>query len=418
MVSTEQKHVTILGAGVVGVCCALKLLRDGHKVLLVDKGFPGSGCSSGNAGVLASGSFVPHSTPRIYKSIPKMLFNPLGPLSVRWRDLPSLMPWLFKFFLNGKVRIVDSNAQALSFLTLNSEEEHFKLARGTDAERFLERRMFLSVYDGEAAFINDNYVWELKRLYGANIVEYKGPEVFEIEPALSPRFTHMRGITGAGVCRDPEAYVRALYEVFLAEGGQFKFCHVRDIEIGPVGPRRLISDDIVIDVSCLVIAAGAFSNYFVKLLGSSVPLIGERGYHVMVKEPGVRLTNTILLERGKFVMTSMTDGMRLAGTSEFASIDAMPNWSRTKMIEKLGQKALPGLRLDNTSRWMGHRPTLPDSLPVIGRSPKYENVFFAFGHQHIGLTCAPKTGELIAALVLGREPNIDISKFDVSRFMP
>ena len=413
---SEKKHITVLGGGIVGICCALKILRSGCSVVLLDRAAPGEGCSRGNAGVLATGSFVPNSLPGVYKSLPRMLLDPLGPVSMRWRDFPIFIPWFKEFLSKAKMSEAHKISQALATLTLNAYDDHLQIAQGTNAEKYLEQRMFLSVYEGCSAFKKDELAWELKRIYGAKVVEYFGSEIFEIEPELSPRFSHMRGVAGAGVCRDPEAYVKALWRTFEREGGTYKKCFVKDIDFDASGPRRLIFDGGEMNISNLVIAMGANSAYFAKLLGCYVPLISERGYHVMLPTPNVKLTNPVLIERGKFVMTSMEGGMRLAGTSEFAKSDAPANWNRAKAILKLGQHALPNLNSSNSEEWMGERPSLPDSLPVIGQSPVYQNVFFAFGHQHVGLTSAPKTGEIIADLILGRIPNRDLSSFRADRF--
>ena len=411
-----RRNVTVIGAGIVGMASAIHLQRDGHDVTVVDRLPPGEGTSFGNAGIMTPSAFVPVTTPGFLRKVPKMLFDPMGPLSLRWSYLPRALPWLLSYVGNATPEKVETTATALSGLTSGSVQEHQALARGTGAEPFLHPATYAYVYKDEAQFERESYTWGLRRRHGAKMTLLRGPEVREMEPAVAPDYTFAVALHDHGYVSDPSRLVKALAEQLERAGGRVLRREVRDIEIGPAGPTRLLTDADPLDLDLLIVAAGAWSGGLAKRLGNPVPLESERGYHVVLTDPGIAPRVAIMSSTGKFVATPMDMGLRVAGLVEFGGLEGAPNFKRARTLLKHVKLLYPDANTESFTEWMGHRPALPDSLPVIGCSPHFENVYFAFGHQHIGLATGPKTGRLIADLVAGRRPNIDISAFGIERF--
>ena len=413
---TAPGGVTIIGAGIVGIASAVNLQRAGYDVTVVDKGPPGEGASLGNAGIMASSAVVPVPTPGIWKKVPGMLLDPMGPLSVKWSHVLGMLPWFADYLRNSSRERVETIASGLSDILSGSVEEHKQLARDTKAGQWLKPSPYIYLYRKKADFRKEAFAWDLRQRHGARFEFLRGEEVQELDPTISREFTFALVLEGHGFVRDPLRLVRSLAEDLVRNGGTVLQREVTDIEIGADGPERLITPEGPIEVETLVVAAGAWSGKLAARLGSPVPLESERGYHVVLTAPGIAPKYPIMSSSGKFVATPMEMGVRLAGLVEFAGLEAPPNYKRARTLLKHARVLFPDVRTEEFTEWMGHRPALPDSLPVIGRSPHYDNVYFAFGHQHVGMTGGPKTGRLIAEIVQGRTPNIDMEPFSVTRF--
>jgi D-amino-acid dehydrogenase len=237
-----------------------------------------------------------------------------------------------------------------------------------------------------------------------------------MEPALSPDYKYGFFLPDNGHVRNPLRVVQVLAQHFTENGGRIERAAVHDFKLGADGPVALLTDAGEVPVEHVVIAAGAASQRLAARLGTRVPVAPERGYHIEIPEPGVELRMPVTDGEVKFVATPMENGLRLAGTSEFRHADAPANWARAKALATLGPKMLPELRVENYSEWMGTRPSTPDSLPIVGPAPRCRRVYFAFGHGHFGLMAAPPTGQIIADLIAGRAPRIDITPFRPERF--
>jgi D-amino-acid dehydrogenase len=257
--------------------------------------------------------------------------------------------------------------------------------------------------------------WRLRRERGAELRLISQEELREIEPDLSPDYEAAIVMQGQGRTTNPQRLLTVLTERMLAQGGKMTRAEVGAIRPdaegvaleGGMGSRR---------VGRVVVAAGAWSAHLLKSMGLRVPLETERGYHLTIRDPGVTINNTIM-EAGRMVVaSSMQDGLRLAGTVELAGLKPAPDYRRSRMLETLGRAMFPGLRPGEASEWMGHRPSLPDSLPVIGHAPGHRNVLLAFGHSHLGLSGGAPTGRLIAQLAAGETPAIELSPFRLDRF--
>ena len=411
-----KRKVTVIGAGIVGMASAVHLQRDGHDVTVVDRVPPGDGCSFGNAGIFATASMIPVSTPGLIWSVPKYLIDPLGPLSLRWSYLPRMIPWLVSFLCNGSPARMARIADALSTLLAASVEAHQRLAAGTGAERWIRPSPYILAYENKAAFETDRRLWEMRRQRGARYDLLDGDALRQIEPALAHDFSFAVQLHDHGHALDPARLVKALAEHFLRHGGTVLERDVTDIEVGPDGPTRLLTSEGPLDIDVLVIAAGAWSARLLRPLGYRVPLESQRGYHVTIEDPGVEPRIMCFPAENKFAITPMDMGLRLGGTAEIAGLDAPPDFARARVFLELGKRILPGLQTAKYTEWDGHRPCTPDSLPLLGAAPRHPDLYFAFGHGHQGLLGASNTGRVIAEVVSGRPPSIDLEPFRADRF--
>lgn len=412
-----KRHFTVLGAGVVGLCCAISLQREGHRVTLIDRLEPGAGTSSGNAGLIQIDAVVPIATPGILSKIPKMLLDPSGPLVVRWRYLHRIAPWLVRFALAARPANVERISIALALLLDRSNEAWESLIGLAGAQDLWRQTGELHVYRRKDAWLAAQASHALRRRRGSPLQDLTVAELRQIEPVLS-RDLHAGVFTPtANSVTHPFHLSQRLAAYFRRSGGEIVRDNVRRFTPAADGrPARLVTDTGARDLDALVIAAGAFSKPFAKAAGVRVPLDTERGYHLWLPDPGVEMRRPILAGDYRFGIVPMTGGLRLAGTVEFAGTEIPPYWRRADILGELAAEFVPGLNLAGAERWMGFRPALPDSLPVIGRAPGHRDVYLAFGHGHLGLTMAAVTGALIADLAAGRSPRVDLAPFRPDRF--
>ena len=414
--SGTRCEVAVIGAGIVGTVCACYLRREGRDVTLLDRAGPGEATSFGNAGGIGPSSVIPIATPGMLKQIPKWLLDPAGPLHLRWSYLPHVLPWLIRFLRAGAESKVRRISAALAALNSETFQAYAPLLEEAGLKHLIRRDGHLFVYRAKGGLEDDALGIELRRDLGFEMHVLGADEIHQLEPALARIFECGVFFPDGGLCTNPFGLVRGLAEHFRNSGGTLLRREVRGFEMGPTGPRRILTDDGDLDAERVVIAAGIHSTVFTRQLGYSVPLESHRGYHVTLPDPGVMPQRLVFPADYKFAITPMDMGLRFAGTVELAGIEAPPNFERARTLLRIGRRVLPDLRADVHSEWMGHRPCLPDSLPVLGVSPRHENVYFAFGHGHEGLVGASKTGQLIADLIGGRPPSIDLTPFRIDRF--
>ena len=410
------REVTVVGAGIIGMCAASYLQRAGVKVKVVDERPPGMATSYGNAGGLSSGGFVPLSYPGIVKQVPKWLFDKDGPLVVRPAYLPRALPWLIAFLRAGNAETYRRSAKALSALTMPLFENLMPLVKDAGALHLVKRVGQLHLYSSSEAFAADAGGRNIRRELGCNLSELGEDEIRQMEPTLAPIFKHAVHFPDHGHCTDPHGLVDALAGAFKRNGGEIVEAKVRGIEAGPDRATAIETSRGRMAVDELVVAAGAWSKPLAAAIGHRVPLESQRGYHALVAEPAVAPNRNLMWAEKKFVATPMDKGVRFAGTVEIAGLDAPPDYQRADILLGHGRKMFPGLKGGEVTRWMGHRPCLPDTVPVIGRSPNVRNVTFAFGHGHIGLICASTTGRLVGEIVSGAVPSIDPAPYRIDRF--
>ena len=407
---------TVLGAGIVGVCTALALQREGFAVTLLDRDEPGRGCSFGNAGIIHTGGCVPLATPGIIGRAPGMLLDPEGPLVIRWRYLPRLLGWLTRMAAASRPDRVEASSRALAPLALAAGGAYLPVLREAGAESLLRARGELYVYRTRAAFESAEWEMNLRRRFGVPVEELEGKAVRDMEPALAPdcRYAHYQPASAYTV--NPFRLVQSLATLFASKGGSIQRTEVRAARPDGSGGALLATAGGELAAGNLVVCAGAFSGRFAASFGSHVPLETWRGYHLMVPNGIVQLNGVVVDGEMHFAVTPMEEGIRVAGLIELASLDAPPNYARADLFIRPAQALIPGFPAEATSRWMGHRPGLPDSVPVIGRSARHRNVYFNFGHGMLGLTFGAVTGQLVADLAAGRQGAIDMAPYRADRF--
>lgn len=416
MTTNEQNPVVVIGAGIVGVCCALYLLRDGHRVVLVDKVGPGEGTSFGNGSIVTEEAVVPVQTPGIAKSVPGMLADPLSPLAIRWSYLPQIAPWLLQFVRASSPKRVEEVSIALRQLLRGALAAYDPLLEAAGIRDMIRRSGWVAVYETEAGFRSYQSKLELQRRRGVKLEVLEAEELRQLEPSLAPIFC--RGVFYPDVAHTVNnfRFVQELAAAFVRLGGEIRRQAVTGLAQADGRVTAVATEAGTIACSGVVIAAGAWSKTLTAMLGSRPPLDTERGYHLTLPNPGVELRLPVYSTERGFVCTALETGLRLAGTVELGGLKAEPNWQRAEVLYRNASRWFPNLERSGESRWMGYRPSMPDSLPVIGRAPHHRNAVFAFGHGHIGLSLGARTGALVSDLVAGRDPGIDLTPYRPDRF--
>jgi len=414
------KKIGVIGAGIIGMAIANCLQRDGHDVFVVDPNEPGRGASFGNAGVFGTSSVVPMSMPGVIRQVPKWLTDPLGPLAVRLTYLPFIAGWLARYIAAGRPDRVEAQARALKDMLGRAVDNLAPLVEAANASKVFHRNGSLFVYRSIESYAKDRTAWDLRARNGVAWDELDAGALRQFEPSLSSNCAYGIFVRTNGHTSNPHALVTHLAENLVKHGATIHRTAATGFafDSGRLKAIRTPLGDISADAS--VVAAGAFSRSLSAQLGDQLPLETERGYHIMISDPEVRPKVPVADQDGKFVASPMDTGLRLAGTVELAGLDAPPNWERARILLRQARGLLPALREDypeeRLSLWMGHRPSFPDSLPVIDRSKRSPDVLYAFGHGHVGMASSGMTGMVVADLIGGRPPTIDLAPFRASRF--
>ncbi|MFD4839230.1 NAD(P)/FAD-dependent oxidoreductase [Achromobacter sp. NPDC058515] len=396
------KQVIVLGAGIVGVCCALELLRRGLSVTLVDQQEPGMETSMGNAGVLARSSLMPFNHPGLWGQLPRLLRNDTVQFRYRPRYLAKNLGWATRFLLSARPSVFQQTAQALDGLIRLSAPEHLKLLDACGARRRLRDTGWIFLYRSEQA-------WNSGELSRRTYARYQVPtqtlhptELAELEPALSPLFHRALWIQGSYSVDDPHEVVAAYAELFRREGGAFRRLAATGIRRDGQGwtvQGSQASESLSADR--LVVALGPWSKNLLKTTGIDLPMAFERGYHMHYSGVnGASVTRPVYDTGGGYVLSPMARGLRLSTGVELDACDAPARPDQLDLAEARAREAFPlGRRLDPAA-WLGRRPTLPDSRPMIGQAPRHPGLWLALGHQHIGFSTAPGTAKILAELML------------------
>ncbi|WP_025771055.1 NAD(P)/FAD-dependent oxidoreductase [Thioalkalivibrio sp. HK1] len=420
MNDSPPEKVVVIGAGIVGVCCALELQERGVSTVLIDRQEPGAegAASFGNAGMLSSASLVPLPAPGMLKKVPGWLLNRDGPLAIRWSYLPTLLPWLIRFLRAGNDRRQRSGTAALAALHARTLELHARLARRAGVPDLTVPVEHLQVYRSKRSIDEGFKEWDLRRAHGIDFERIDRRTLAEMEPDLSSHYTQAMLIRDQGRTTDPGRLVQALARRFVDIGGRFVHAEVRAIQ-GDSGRIRSVSvgdGDRCIEGEGFVLSAGIFSKRIGLSIGLSIPLDSENGYHITCPEPKVRISHTVMDGEYKLVANPMDPGLRFAGMAEFSGADSPDNPRRIEVIARLAKRMYPNLSLEGFRSWRGRRPSTPDGLPVIGPSPSHENLWLAFGHGHTGMIAGPMTGQIIASMITGSALDIDVFPFQAERF--
>ena len=413
---TGPRNVAVIGAGIVGVSAAIWLRRYGHDVTLIDKVGPGAGASYGNGGVLASSSIVPVTVPGLAWKAPRMLLDPNRPLFLKWGYAPKLLPWLIRYMGHADAESVRRRAAAMMPIIGDSLADHQALAKGTGAEKWVVPADYLFLYRDRAHFESDAFAWSVREAHGFSWDVLEGRDFEDYDPAFGPALDCAVRLKDHGRIADPGQYVGALAKHAEADGVRTVVGEATDLarDGGRVSGVRVGGETIPCDAA--VLSAGAWSGPLARKLGAAVPLESERGYHLELWEPSVMPRSPVMVASGKFVATPMEGRLRLAGIVEFGGLEAPPSRAPFALLERGARAAIPGLIWKRTEEWMGHRPSMADSIPVIGEVPGVEGAFLGFGHDHVGLTGGPKTGRLLAQMISGKRPNVDLTPHSPARF--
>ena len=393
--------MVVVGAGIVGVCCALYLLRDGKRVILLDRGEPGEGTSFGNGSIITEEAVVPVQMPGIARQVPGMLLDPLSPLAIRWSYLPWLAPWLLQFLRASSPAKVEEVSISLRTLLKGARTAYDPLLEAGGIQDMIRRSGWVAVYETEAGFRSYQPKLELQRRRGVKLEVLQPEELRQLEPALAPIFQRAVFYPEVAHTVNNFRFVKELAATFLRLGGEIRRAAVTDFEQADGRVGAVITDAGRIPCAGAVIAAGAWSKKLAALLGSRPLLDTERGYHLTLPHAEADLRMPVYSTERGFVCTPLENGLRVAGTVELGGLNAAPNWQRAEVLYRNAVRWFPGLDRRDESRWMGYRPSMPDSVPVISLSPRHGNVAYAFGHGHIGLSLGARTGALVADLLAG-----------------
>jgi D-amino-acid dehydrogenase len=412
----DPKNVIVIGGGIVGVSAASFLLRDGHKVTLLDPEGFAEKTSFGNAGAISPGACVPLAMPGMFRHVPSWLMNPEGPLTIRPSYFPRVLPWLIRFSLSARQSRIAAISDAMLALHRQVFDCYTPLLKDAGGEDLIRRNGVLYVYATEESFQASMGEVELRRAHGNNVQLLNQPEIKQLEPSIADKYRWAMFIPEHGHTVSPHRLVNTLAQQYLRDGGKYQKVAARSFERKDGKVSGVVTEAGTLPADDVVVAAGVWSRKLVNQLDFDLPLEDERGYHVTLTDSGVAPRHCVSVSDGKFMATPMEMGIRVAGTVEFAGIEAAPNWKRARVLLDQIKELYPAARIEKFTEWMGHRPSLPDSLPAIGRLPGHANVFAAFGHAHNGMTGGPPTGRAIADLIAGRQPKFDLAPYRPDRF--
>jgi len=416
MTGQSPKDVVVIGAGIVGVCTALALQADGRSVTIVDRQEDALAASCMNAGAFAFADIMPLAAPGIMLKAPKWLLDPLGPLSIPPRYALHILPWLMRFWRASLPDRYRKSLTAQAELMRLSGDALDRQISVTSGEPLIRREGQLQLYESEKEFQASLPGWELRREQGIRFDLLKSAaEIADIQPGLSDGFG-FAGYTPDWInTSDPAAWLAHLTGFFRSRGGEIVNGAVSALRSGE-GAVTLATTEEELRARQVIVCAGAWSHTLARTLGDRIPLETERGYNTTLSGAVFDLRTHLTFPGHGFVVTRIGDGLRVGGAVELGGLKVPPNYKRADILLQKARSFLPGLEGAGGRQWMGFRPSLPDSLPVIGRSPKDPRVLYAFGHGHLGLTQSAGTAEVAAALAAGRQPPIDISAYSPNRF--
>ncbi|OHV72615.1 FAD-binding oxidoreductase [Ensifer sp. LCM 4579] len=414
--SNNEGPVAVVGAGIIGTTIAYELRRRGREVVLIERHLDGKGASYGNMASIAVTEFLPASRPSVWAQMPKWLLDPQGPVRIRPSYMPKLTPWFLRFLEASRPSRVKELEAAGARLCSRVYEDLMPLLNAAGLTHMLSEEGCLSLYADEDEFRADREHIEVLERFGFRHQVLGGDAIRDLEPALAPKIAKAVLFPDNRSIVDPYRLLLNLREKFLVLGGRIEQGEVAGFEHGDRINTVRLADGRSIDTSDIVLCAGAYTGKLSRLLGEPIPLETERGYHTQIMAPGITMRHSIIWPARAFMVTPIAGGIRVGGTVEMAGLDAAPDYRRAKVLVKRAQEALPSLRADEPAEWMGHRPALPDTVPIIGPSAKHRGVYYATGHGHLGLTYAATTARLIGDLVKRVQPPIDLKPYRVERF--
>lgn len=412
----RASEATIVGGGIVGLCAAYHLIEAGLEVRIIEPQGPGAECSWGNAGSLSSGSVAPLAMPGVLKQAWGMLLDPTGPLYVPASYLLHVAPWMARFVASSRPARVAEIARSLHSLIGNAVQEHKLLAAKVGTEELIIETGQLHLYPNQQALEKDNAGWALKKQHGLNATKVGRCDIQRLEPSIGHEYQMGYFLPDQPFIKDPYLYSTRIAEFLKKRGVTFVKDRVQSFERRNAG-WLVKGEHHNYETSNVVLAAGAWSAKLLSPLGVKVPLESQRGYHLQFPQSEGLIQRLVVLADRKVFITPMQGGLRAAGTVEFGGLDRLPDSTRARLLGGHTHAALPSLDTSNPIEWMGHRPCLPDSLPVLGELPGIAGLWCAFGHGHLGLTGATGTGRLLADAMTGsQQAKATLAPFSASRF--
>ncbi|MGN8153976.1 NAD(P)/FAD-dependent oxidoreductase [Agrobacterium sp. 22094] len=414
--SLGKCEVLVIGTGIVGVMSALYLQKEGKSVTLLERGEIARGASAGNAGILAFPEIIPMPAPGIMKKAPKWLIDPLGPLSVPPAYAHKIAPWLWRFWKASSPRMFEHGMRVQTRMMALAASEMQHVAAMPELSSFISNTGTLDLYDTSASFDASSHHWDEKAKAGFVFSKIGRTEIDELQPGIASQFKHAVYTPSGLQVSDPHEFTKAIAELVIARGASFRKGEA--VKIEAVGESTIVTlaNGDKIDADKVILAAGAWSKPLAASLGNDVPLETERGYNTTLPAGSFDLKRQIYFNDHAFVVTPLSSGVRVGGAVELGGLDLPPNFRRSEAMLKKASRFLPGLKTEGGQQWMGFRPSLPDSLPVIGPSRAARSVIYAFGHGHLGLTQSAATARLVTELVCERDTSIPVDPFRANRF--
>ena len=409
----KNQKIGIIGAGIQGVCNALFLQKKGFQVTLFDREEPGSAASYGNAGHFSPYASVPLNRPDVIADVPSMLISSRGPLALKWNYVPKMIPWFARFILNCREEKMMHTAKNMHQILDQSLPAFDELFDEIDLEGLVENNGILYVWTDQNMKTRKLEI-RIRDQLGVKQQLVNKKEIHDLEPNLKPFYHGGVFYDYARHARNPRKILIKLFENFVNKGGKFLKLNIQDIDFDEEKPvLRTETQRFIFDK--LVVACGAFSKRLTDKLHENIPLDTERGYHVHFKDYDHLISRPIVYANRGFGMTPMEQGLRVVGTVEFGGLENSPSKSRIKNLILNAKDMLDGLP-EHKDEGLGFRPTLPDFLPVLGSSKNYKNVFYSFGHHHLGWTLGAISGKIISKMISGENTNLDLQPYSSIRF--
>lgn len=406
----------VIGAGIIGLTAAFRLSEAGRKVLILDRKGMAEETSRGNAGALAFADVEPLASPGVIWKAPGWLLDPLGPLSMPLSYAPTMAPWLWRFWRASHPARHEAATAAQARLMDLSKSETEGLYAAAGVAGALRRDGAIYLYEGERALKAAQGLWDLRARHGVDFEVATGARLRHLQPGLCQRYSHGVFLPSWMTVSDPYEVACAIGGAAIARGARFEVAEVADLRPAGAEVSLRLADGRRMAAPQVLIAAGAWSHRLSARLGDRLPLETERGYNTTLPCDAFDLRRQLVLPSDGYVITPLATGIRVGGAVELAGLTRKPDYRRSAILLKKAEGVLPGLKTGDGVQWMGFRPSLPDSLPVIGRAPKAPNVIYAFGHGHLGLTQAAATARLVADLCLNRPPAVDLAPYRPERF--
>ena len=396
----SRLDVAVIGAGIIGACIAHQLVRRGAAVTMIDRDEPGRGCSYGNSGAISESSVTPLAMPGVLASIPGMLTDAKGPLYLPPGYFPSAIPWLARFVAAARPSRVADAAARLSALHAGAVAKHEALARELGIPEVVARRGHLHLYPDRKALDQHAAAWAMRERFGFRFEQLDRAGILALEPQVGKRYQVGIFLADHATVLNPLRYVQAIVGASVDRGARLLRHDVRQILSLPGGGWRLHYEAGTQEVDHVVIAAGAWSRNLLEPLGVRLHVESQRGYHVQFEGAPKVVTRTVVLADRKVFVTPMEAGIRVGGTVEIGGLARPPNPKRADVLHRIALDTFDGLDDIRTTRWMGHRPCMPDTVPVIGPVSGRPGLWIAAGHGHLGMTDSIGTAERIASGLL------------------